>query len=177
MGLKLNLGAAKNIRSYAEGWRNCDIARGPGIDVSFDFNGKFPFDDGEFEYIWASHILEHLTSLKSTMMECHRVLKVGGVLEIYVPYGPIGVADINDDPEHKIAFCPTSLRPYYTDANTSLDYDWKTAPFKCDALEVIRIFWQRERLSKVLGSWIAKRYVRPKIGIPVEIHFLLRKVS
>jgi len=35
---------------------------------------------------------------------------------------------------------------------------------------------QRERLGKLLGSWIAKRYTWPKLGIPVEIHFLPRKV-
>jgi hypothetical protein len=34
---------------------------------------------------------------------------------------------------------------------------------------------QRERLSKLLGGWIGKRYTRPRIGIPVEIHWVLVK--
>jgi hypothetical protein len=35
---------------------------------------------------------------------------------------------------------------------------------------------QRERLGKLLGRWGEKSYTWPKLGIPVEIHFLLRKV-
>ena len=42
MGKKLNLGASKDIRSYADGQLNCDIASGPGIDVCFDADQTWP---------------------------------------------------------------------------------------------------------------------------------------
>jgi ubiquinone/menaquinone biosynthesis C-methylase UbiE len=177
MGLKLNLGASKDIRPYAEGWRNCDIARGPGIDVSFDANKPWPFPNEYFEEIYASHVLEHLWNLNLVMKEANRVLKPGGLFEVKVPYG--GVSWSNPDPNHVRFFVPETMQYYLqgNGTNTTLEADWERPLFKLESCEVIRIFWQRERLSKVLGSWIAKRYVKPKFGIPVEIHFLLRKVS
>ena len=179
MERRLNLGAAKSIRSHDDGgWVNCDIERGPGIDLCFDANLRWPFPDGYFEEIYASHILEHLTNLKGAMKEAHRTLKPNGIFEIRVPFGPIGTF-CNDEPEHELAFFPTSLTPYLTgnNGNTSLDYNWEAPLFKMDTCEVIRIFWQRERLGKILGKWIEQRYTRPRIGIPVEIFWKLRKVA
>jgi ubiquinone/menaquinone biosynthesis C-methylase UbiE len=178
MEKKLNLGAAKDIRPYSEGWLNCDIARGPGIDVCFDANvGPWPFPDGYFEMIYASHVLEHLWNLNLVMKEANRVLKPGGIFEIKVPYGPRGTF-CNDEPNHVREFYTTSLSTYCqgNGTNTTLDADWEQPLFKLESCEVIRIFWQRERLSKLLGSWIAKRYTWPKLGIPVEIHWLLRRL-
>ncbi len=177
MGRKLNLGAAKDIRSFTDGWLNADIARAPGIDVSFDANQIWPFPDGFFEMIYASHILEHLWNLNLVMKEANRVLKPGGVFEIKVPYGPRGTF-CNDDPNHVREFAPSSLSYYLrgNDGNSTLEADWEKPLFKLESCEVIRIFWQRERLGKILGKWIEKRYTRPRIGIPVEIRWLLRKV-
>ena len=177
MGRKLNLGAAKDIRSFADGWLNADIARGPGIDVSFDANKVWPFPDEFFEEIYASHILEHLWNLNLVMKEAHRVLKQNGIFEIKVPFGPRGTF-CNDDPNHVREFAPSSLSYYLrgNPENTTLEADWETPLFKLEKVEVIRIFWQRERLGKILGSWIEKRYTRPRIGIPVEIHWLLRRL-
>jgi SAM-dependent methyltransferase len=177
MDKKLNLGAAKDIRSYADGWLNCDLARGPGIDVSFDANKIWPFESNYFEMIYASHVLEHLWNLKLVMREAHRVLKVGGVFEIRVPFGPPATS-VNDELEHIKFFYVTSLKPYYTgnDGNTSLDYDWEDPLFQLESCEVFRVFWQRERLGKILGSWIEKSYTRPRLGIKTEIKWILRKV-
>ena len=175
MGRKLNLGAAKDIRSFADGWLNADIVRGPGIDVSFDANKVWPFPDEFFEEIYASHILEHLWNLNLVMKEAHRVLKPNGIFEIKVPFG--GVSWSNPDPNHVRWFVPESLAYYLqgNGVNTTLEADWETPLFKLESCEVIRIFWQRERLGKLLGSWIEKRYTRPRVGIPVEIHFILRR--
>lgn len=178
MGRKLNLGAARDIRSHADQWINVDINPGPGIDFLMDAGVKWPFPSDYLEYIHASHIIEHLpkTGLKVCMKEAHRTLKIGGVFDIRVPYGPIGTF-CNDEPLHELAFYPTSIYPFCqgNGQNTSLDYDWEEPLFRLEKVEVIRIFWQRERLGKVLGKWIEQRYTRPKIGIPVEIHWRLSK--
>jgi SAM-dependent methyltransferase len=50
---------------------------------------ELPFQDQTFDIIYASHILEHVpwTHTVRTLKEWHRVLKIGGVLEVFVPDG------------------------------------------------------------------------------------------
>jgi ubiquinone/menaquinone biosynthesis C-methylase UbiE len=153
--------------------------KGPGVDKVFDAGGPWPwpFNDDSIDRIDASHILEHVQDIDTCMKEAHRVLKIGGIFDIRVPFGPIGT-QVNDELHHVHAFYTTSLNPYCQDngANTSLDYKHQNALFKLESLEVTRIFWQRERLGKILGKWIEKPHTFP-IGIPQEIHWLLRKVG
>lgn len=47
---------------------------------------KLPFEDDTFEYVYASHILEHIDDVAEVVYEIHRVLKPGGILEIRTPY-------------------------------------------------------------------------------------------
>jgi SAM-dependent methyltransferase len=174
----VNLGAAKDIRGR---FINCDIHAGPGIDRVFDAGlSPWPFPDASVDYIYASHMLEHIEpkNLDTCMKEANRVLVKGGVFEIRVPFGPKGTS-VNDEPRHLNEFYPTSLSTYCqgNKENTTLDCDWENPLFKQELCEVIRIFWQRERLGKLLGRWIEKRYTWPKLGIPVEIRWLLRKVA
>src|SRR6266566_7993503 len=59
-----------------------------GVDVVHDLDQvPWPFADESVDYIWASHVLEHVASLERTIREVHRILRVGGVLEVRVPYG------------------------------------------------------------------------------------------
>ena len=48
---------------------------------------KFPFDDETFDFVYSSHMLEHLcpTNAKHCLREIHRVLKSGGIVRIVVP--------------------------------------------------------------------------------------------
>ena len=48
---------------------------------------KLPFPDNNFDYIVASHFLEHLTAAEGLvfLQECHRTLKKGGVIRLAVP--------------------------------------------------------------------------------------------
>jgi len=169
----INLGCAKRI---ILGAFNCDIRKGPGVTHVFDAGFLWPFDDNSIDRIEAFHVLEHIEDLNTCMKEASRVLKPGGLFEIRVPYGPRGTF-CNDDPNHVREFHPTSLTYYCrgNDGNTTLEADWEQPLFKQELCETVRIFWQRERLSKLLGDWIAKRYTWPKVGIPVEIHWLLRR--
>lgn len=59
----------------------------PGVDVVRDLEVfPWPFDDNEFDSVYASHVLEHLPNLVRTMEEVHRILKPGGAFIVRVPY-------------------------------------------------------------------------------------------
>lgn len=81
---KLNLGAGED---KLEGFINIDWNDLANPDVKHDLNSvPYPFKDNEFDYIEASHVLEHLDRPFDVMKEMHRLLKPGGVLRVKVPH-------------------------------------------------------------------------------------------
>jgi ubiquinone/menaquinone biosynthesis C-methylase UbiE len=50
-----------------------------------DLEKGLPFDDGEIDGVFASHVLEHVHNLLGLMNEIHRVLKPSGALHVLVP--------------------------------------------------------------------------------------------
>lgn len=48
--------------------------------IACDFNGRFPFEDGELDAIVFDASLHHTRSMWATLGECNRVLKKGGIL-------------------------------------------------------------------------------------------------
>jgi SAM-dependent methyltransferase len=102
---KLNLGCGID---YKEGYVNLDFNSHINIDVAHDLNIlPYPFKDDEFDYIVASHVLEHLDKPFLIMKELHRILKSGGELQIKVPHFSRGFTHA----EHKAGFDVTF--PYY----------------------------------------------------------------
>jgi len=89
---KLNLGCATD---YKKGFVNADINKKIKADVYFDFEGGFPFKDNTFDYVYASHILEHINYDKffSFMEEIWRVCKDKAIVEIYCPHSTSIMAD------------------------------------------------------------------------------------
>lgn len=105
--VKINLGCGSQV---IDGWINVDYSLGahfmkiplfralnrklklfaldwsPSI-VLHNITKKFPWDDKSVDVIYSSHALEHLTKEQGAdcLMECHRVLKKGGVIRIVVP--------------------------------------------------------------------------------------------
>jgi SAM-dependent methyltransferase len=58
---------------------------------------KLPFHDESFDFIVASHILEHIDDTISTLREWKRVLKTGGEIGIMVPHGEfVDPVDLGD---------------------------------------------------------------------------------
>jgi predicted SAM-dependent methyltransferase len=80
---KLHIGASSRL---LEGWLNTDIAPSPGI-MRMDATKPFPFDSSSFDYVFAEHMIEHVSSEGAMAMltECHRILRPGGVLRIVTP--------------------------------------------------------------------------------------------
>lgn len=59
-----------------------------GVDTDFpNYDGKtLPFLDNRFDFVHASHCLEHIEDFYSALKEWYRVLKVGGYMILTVPH-------------------------------------------------------------------------------------------
>jgi SAM-dependent methyltransferase len=58
-------------------------------DLRFELmapHGPLPFDDGEFDAVWASEVIEHVADTARWLSELRRVLRSGGPLLITTPY-------------------------------------------------------------------------------------------
>ena len=96
---KLNLGCGRNLK---EGFTNIDIIDFGG-NVVHDLNSApYPFEDSTFDYVLASHVLEHLNSFHNTIKEISRILKPNGILEVYAPF--FLNTKYFGEPDHKIPF-------------------------------------------------------------------------
>lgn len=81
---KLNLGAGDDIR---EGWFNHDQVSGDSIDYTFNLNNPpYPVRDSEFDVVYASHVLEHITEIFPCVQEIYRILKKDGLFVVRVPH-------------------------------------------------------------------------------------------
>jgi predicted SAM-dependent methyltransferase len=80
----LNLGCGT---TFHDAWVNVDIEpSAPGV-IQADFRARLPFDDGEFDAVYHSHVLEHLPAEQGDAFlgECLRVLKRDGIIRVVVP--------------------------------------------------------------------------------------------
>lgn len=71
------------------GFESLNVVGGLYVDYVWNAAQPLPFDDGLFELIYASHVLEHIPWYQTvkTLREWGRILKPGGVLEVWVPDG------------------------------------------------------------------------------------------
>src|ERR1041385_9139863 len=70
-----------------EGFTNVDLYEGPEVDIRTDASNLSMIPTGTTEILYASHILEHFSHLKTldVLKEWCRVLKQGGKAYISVP--------------------------------------------------------------------------------------------
>ena len=66
-----------------------NITDGQDVDYILDLSKKLPFEDNSFDLIYASHVVEHIPWFfcDEIFKEFLRILKSGGVLEVWVPDG------------------------------------------------------------------------------------------
>jgi len=82
----VNLGCGSDVR---EGWVNIDSTPRAGVRAH-DIRQGMPFFNNSVDYIYASHVLEHLDYAVALKLldECHRALLPGGVLRLVLPDVP-----------------------------------------------------------------------------------------
>jgi len=94
----------------AQGWIGMDKQDLPSVHIVWDIeHPPYPIPSECVEYIRATHILEHICprNIWNVMNELHRIMLVGCVLEIAVPYAG-GHADWWS-PDHCGHFLPESF--------------------------------------------------------------------
>jgi len=80
--IRLNIGCGNMI---LKDWINVDL-HNPKADIKGDAR-KMPFEDNYADYLWASHVIEHLHFYdgQTAIKEWKRVLKPGGTIAIETP--------------------------------------------------------------------------------------------
>ena len=107
----LNLGCGSDYIDDP-GWINVDGDLNKKADYNWDLEkAPLPFKDEQFDVIWASHILEHITNLVELKKELTRILKPNGKLFVIVPYflSPCAWGD----PTHVRAFSHHAFLKFY----------------------------------------------------------------
>lgn len=99
MGIRLNLGCSDTMHPNSV---NVDVFRPHNADESFvqaDLTQRWPWEDSSVDHIRAHDIIEHLPDKIHTMNEAGRVLRPGGIFEIFVP--TTDGRGAFQDPDHK----------------------------------------------------------------------------
>ena len=80
--------------------------RGIGIDARQGVLPDIPFEDGSFDFVIASQVLEHIVQRRRFMREIRRVLAPGGHLAVFVPDWCLSPAD---EPSHVAVYRKNTL--------------------------------------------------------------------
>ncbi len=81
---KLNLGSGTD---HKQGWVNLDHNRRYKAEVYHNLDKfPYPFKNEEFDYIYCSHVLEHVDDLFKTLKELLRIIKKDGIIHLRVPH-------------------------------------------------------------------------------------------
>lgn len=95
--MKLDIGSGEK---KPEGYVTLDKDPSLKPDIVADIEEKIPFDDKSFDEVRVKYVLEHIRpeNKVKVMAELYRVLKIGGLLYIWVPIA--GTVESFQDPTH-----------------------------------------------------------------------------
>ena len=68
------------FNGFAESYTGVDVGDNPHADILIEPEARLPFNDGEFDIVLSSQVLEHVENTDNYLKECHRLLKPGGLL-------------------------------------------------------------------------------------------------
>lgn len=148
--IKINLGCGID---YKEGFINVDFHDHSKVDKVINLNTiPYDFAADSIDFIYASHVLEHLNDPFTIMKELHRILKPNGILHIKVPHFSRGFTHF----EHKAGFDVNF--PYYFNPNfTKSGY-----------------FGVNFEIKKMKLNYFAFFHLLPYLGVPKIIVFFMR---
>ena len=162
----LNLGSGKD---YKAGWLNLDILASAQPDLVLDLAqplelplqahsplaGDLLLEQGQIELIYANNVLEHVPDLPALMGNLLKLLRVGGEIEIEVPYER--AASAWQDPTHVRAMNENSWRYY-------CDWFWYLG-------------WFEHRFELIEFTWLDDNIEACEQGAAAFMRVVLRKVE
>lgn len=83
--------------------------RGPQLVM--DCSRLPKFSDGAFDYVFSSHLLEHIEDYRATLKDWFRLVRPGGYLILYLPHRDLypRIGTFGSNPDHKHDFSPTDI--------------------------------------------------------------------
>jgi predicted SAM-dependent methyltransferase len=176
---KLNFGCGRKI---LPGFVNLDFVDLPGVHVRHDiWVFPYPFPGEKFDYILASHVLEHIPpilghrdGLLQVVEELHRILKSGGTLEIRVPHPSMGVYCFNNMTHYRV-ITPWTFEPLAIATHPSCIGYFSNIRFSrmvCEADSYQRMPLQSRTLGRLVNRFPK---LGPVIGRPLELVVRLMK--
>jgi SAM-dependent methyltransferase len=88
----------------------------PHLDLSYDLSRPLPFEDGAFDTVLATDVLEHMVDPRQTMSEIARLLSSGGKLLASVPF----CYWLHEEPHDYYRFTEHALRDFVSAAGLDL---------------------------------------------------------
>ncbi len=142
-----------------------------GVDVRHDLdNYPWPFEDNQFEEVYANSVIEHIEDLLSCFGELHRILKPNGIFKGGVSWYNYGGAF--GDPTHKQFFTKTTFD--YLTGKSEYSYIETTGVW-----EIVKLEFTPTKYGKFVPF---KQKLLPRIGgvlgnIVHKINFELRVIK
>jgi SAM-dependent methyltransferase len=93
------------FRNQCESYTSMDLVDTPIVDIVCNAE-EMPIEDGSYDLVLCTQVLEHCTNPQRIVGECHRVLKTGGTLIVTVP----SVYPVHGYPADNWRFMPDGLR-------------------------------------------------------------------
>jgi SAM-dependent methyltransferase len=108
-----------------------------GVDYHVDIQ-KLPFKDAAYDFIYASHVLEHIPDDRKAISEIRRILKPGGIAVLPVPVVAVKTIEYPEANPHEAYHMrapgldyPEKYKPYFSrvETRTSESLPEKYQPF------------------------------------------------
>lgn len=82
-----------------------------GVDVVTEADDLSVFSDESMDFVFSSHLLEHMRDPSKALAEWWRTIKVGGYLVLYLPHKALypNVGQPGANPDHKSDFLPEDI--------------------------------------------------------------------
>lgn len=113
-GLDLGCGPSKAFPHFI-GVDSCKDTELFGIemepDVVVDDCAVLDYCDQSMDFVFSSHLLEHIDDYESALIEWWRVIKTGGHLVLYLPHADLypRIGEPGSNPDHRHDFIPSDI--------------------------------------------------------------------